>query len=151
MNSGPTVHRGSGTSAGSPPGSLNESQSRSMVHFCVSRRVRERGWRGQKKEKRRKRVFRTHKAIHIGPYHTTATPPHAPETRAQRNLESRRSLHQTPPHKTTNRTPPMTPPRAPQGTRGRQWDRLRDHPLIRGRPRRPTSYASTHQHLQTSN
>ena len=67
MNSGPTVHRGSGTSAGSPPGSLNESQSRSMVHFCVSRRVRERGWRGQKKEKRRKRVFRTHKAIHIGP------------------------------------------------------------------------------------
>ena len=68
MNSGPTVHRGSGTSAGSPPGSLNESQSRSMVHFCVSRRVRERGWRGQKKEKRKKRVFRTHKAIHIGPY-----------------------------------------------------------------------------------
>ena len=48
MNSGPTVHRGSGTSAGSPPGSLNESQSRSMVHFCVSRRVRVLGWRGQK-------------------------------------------------------------------------------------------------------
>ena len=71
MNSGPTVHRGSGTSAGSPPGSLNESQSRSMVHFCVSRRVRERVARGQKssrQKKRRRKSFFPHKAHHFRPY-----------------------------------------------------------------------------------
>ena len=75
MNSGPTVHRGSGTSAGSPPGSLNESQSRSMVHFCVSRRVRERVARGQKKikrEKKKKKSFFPLKAHHFRPYQTAS-------------------------------------------------------------------------------
>ena len=70
MNSGPTVHRGSGTSAGSPSGSQTESQSRSMVHFCVSRRVRERVARGQKKikrEKKKKKSFFPLKAHHFRP------------------------------------------------------------------------------------
>ena len=71
MTSGPTVHKGSGTSAGSPSGSQTESQSRSMVHFCVSRRVRERVARGQKKikrEKKKKKSFFPHKAHHFRPY-----------------------------------------------------------------------------------
>jgi hypothetical protein len=39
---GPILNCGSGTSASSPSGSQTGSQSRSFVHFCVSRRVRER-------------------------------------------------------------------------------------------------------------